>query len=301
MKRTVPYFMLASLLLMTACQNHKRDYDAEGFFESTEVIVSSEANGVILSMDIREGDEVEKGQVVGTIDSTQLYLAKMQLLKSLESVEGNSPDVKKQVSVLEEQIKKLENEKKRVENLYKDGAATPKQLDDVNAQLAVARSQYEAQYSSLHNTVTSINAQSSSIEMQVAQMDDRLSKCKVKSPLSGTVLSLYAHAGEFAAAGKPLFKVADLQNVYLRAYFSSGEVPGLKLGQQVKVYADYGGDDTYAYDGTIEWISQKSEFTPHNIQTPDERNNLVYAVKIAVKNDGKIKLGMYGGVKFIEQ
>ncbi|MDD4847811.1 MAG: HlyD family efflux transporter periplasmic adaptor subunit [Bacteroidales bacterium] len=286
---------LAAVVLFTACNNEKK-YDAEGSFESDEVTVSAEANGKILSFNLREGDEIQAFQTVGNIDSVQIYLTKLQLEKNVKSVSSNSPDVSKQIAILEEQIRKVNVEHRRVENLLKDGAATQKQLDDLDSQLAVLQSQLEAQKSSLNNSVSSINAQSSSIEVQIDQVNDKLAKCVIVSPVSGTVLAKYAQAGEFTAIGKPLFKIADLQNVYLRAYLTSGQIARIKLGQQVKVFADFGGDNTHEYQGTIEWISSKSEFTPKNIQTDDERENLVYAVKVAVKNDGFIKLGMYGGI-----
>lgn len=293
-------YMLSAALLMAAvsCRNIGSEYDAEGYFESTEVTVSSEATGRILYFDVQEGDAVGAGMQVGCVDTVQLYLSRQQLLLSSESVLSNRPDISTQVQGLKEQIKAAEREKDRVSRLLADGAATQKQMDDLDARLSLLQVQLEAQETALRNSVTSIDAQSSSIDMQIAQVEDRLAKCRIISPVSGTILTKYAEAGEFTAAGRPLFKVADLDKVYLRAYVTSAQLSGISLGQSVKVYSDYGKGHTKEYDGKVTWIASESEFTPKNIQTDDERKNLVYAIKIAVKNDGLIKLGMYGGVIF---
>ena len=284
--------------MISSCAETGSRYDAEGSFEAEEVTVSAEATGKILEFDLREGQRVLSGERLGCIDSVQLYLSKLQLEKSAKSVLSNKPDIAKQVAAQNAQMKKLLKEKARVENLLRDGAATRKQLEDIDAQIAVLKAQISAQKSALGNSASSIDAQSSSLEVQIAQIDDRIAKCRITSPVDGTVLSKYAQAGEFAAAGKPLFKVADLDRVFLRAYLTSAQLCALSLGQTVRVYADFGGDNVREYEGKVEWISPKSEFTPKNIQTADERENLVYAVKVAVRNDGYIKLGMYGGIKF---
>ena len=183
-------------------------------------------------------------------------------------------------------------------NMLHDGAATTKQLDDIESQIEILNNQLEAQKSSLTNSTLSLDAQSLSIATQIDAIEDKLEKSKIKSPISGTILSKYAQTGEFTTVGKPLFKVADMDNVYLRAYVTSAQLNKIKLGDNVTVFADYGGDNIREYQGTIEWIASKNEFTPKNIQTDDERENLVYAIKVAVKNDGYIKLGMYGGIRF---
>lgn len=289
---------VASIFILSNCINKNKEYDAEGSFESVEITVSAEATGKILDLDITEGQKIDSGQKVGSIDSTQLYLTKLQLEKSVESVKSKSPDIKKQILVLEEEINKQKAERERVKKLLKDGAATTKQLDDITAQITILERQLEAQKSTLRKSQLSIDAQSSSMDMQIAQVEDKLAKCMIISPVSGTVLVKYTNVGEFANIGKPLFKVADLDNIFLRVYINSGQLSNIKLGQEVKVFADFGGDKIHEYQGVIKWISSKSEFTPKNIQTKKERENLVYAIKIAVKNDGYIKLGMYGGVKF---
>ena len=296
MKRIV--FALATVALFASCNSNKSKYDAEGFFESTEITISAQATGNIMALDIREGDILEEDVEVGYIDTTQLHLNKLQLAKNVESINSNRPDIKKQIASLESQIKKLTKERTRIENMLRDGAATTKQLDDIESQIEIVNNQLEAQKSSLTKSTLSLDAQTLSIETQIDIIDDKLEKSKIKSPIAGTILTKYAQAGEFTAVGKPLFKIADLENVYLRAYVTSAQLSNIKLGDKVMVYADFGGDNIREYSGTIEWIAAKSEFTPKNIQTDNERENLVYAIKVALANDGYIKLGMYGGIKF---
>jgi HlyD family secretion protein len=294
------WISLCVIGLFSACGNKQHNFDATGSFEATEVIVSSEAAGRILSFDITEGKEVAAGEKVGVIDSLQLYLSKLQLMKSISSVESNKPNVSTQVAAIREQLLKQQTERARVENLLKSEAATQKQLDDINSAIVVLERQLTAQLSTLNNSVSSINAQSSALEIQIAQIEDRLSKCIIQAPIAGTVLAKYTEAGELATIGKPLFKVADMKHVFLRSYFISGQLADIKLGQTVRVFADFGGDNRREYRGTITWISDKSEFTPKSIHTKKHRENLVYAVKIAVENDGYIKIGMYGEVSLIE-
>ncbi len=294
MKRIWCYGLLS--LLAVGCGN-RDDFDATGTFEATEVTVSAEANGRILCFDVEEGDSVEAAVPVGAIDTVQLYLQKLQLERQVASARSSRPDVRKQATALREQIAQQQTERRRVENLLKDGAATTKQLDDIDAQLKILQGQLDALLSTLHNNLASIDENSSAIELQIAQIEDKLSKCRIVSPVGGTVLAKYAEAGELAAVGRPLMKVADLGQVYLRAYFTSEQLSSLRLGQQVTVTADFGGDERIDYPGRITWIASESEFTPKSIQTRNSRANLVYAVKIAVKNDGRLKLGLYGEVK----
>lgn len=294
MKRIWCYGLLS--LLAVGCGN-RDDFDATGTFEATEVTVSAEANGRILCFDVEEGDSVEAAVPVGAIDTVQLYLQKLQLERQVASARSSRPDVRKQATALREQIAQQQTERRRVENLLKDGAAPTKQLDDIDAQLKILQGQLDALLSTLHNNLASIDENSSAIELQIAQIEDRMSKCRIVSPVGGTVLAKYAEAGELAAVGRPLMKVADLGQVYLRAYFTSEQLSSLRLGQQVTVTADFGGDERIDYPGRITWIASESEFTPKSIQTRNSRANLVYAVKIAVKNDGRLKLGLYGEVK----
>lgn len=286
-----------SLLALTACGNSLDNYDASGTFEATEVIISSEANGKIMQFDVKEGQLLKAGQEVGCIDTLQLYLKKMQLLATGKAIAHKSTDINKQIAATQEQIKKAEYERKRTENLLKENAATQKQIDDIDSQIAVLKKQLEAQISTLQRGNASITEESSAYEIQVAQWNDQLRKCHITSPISGTVLAKYAGKGELASPGNPLFKIADMQHVFLRAYITANQLSQLKIGEKVKVYSDLGNDDRREYDGTITWIADKAEFTPKTIQTRDERANLVYATKIAVKNDGYLKIGMYGEMK----
>ena len=290
---------LCSLLaLFSACGNGAPKYDATGTFETTEVLVSAEASGRLLYFDIEEGMLLKAGEEVGVVDTVQLYLKKLQLEASLKSVEEQRPDILKQVAATKEKISAAQRERNRVANLLKVGAANQKQLDDAEDQLEVLRKQLVAQNSTLSNSHQSLTWQSSSVGIQVAQVEDQLRKCHITSPITGTVLAKYAEAGELTAMGTPLFKVADTEQMYLRAYITSEQLSQVKLGQKVTVFSDYGTDEHKQYPGVVTWISDTSEFTPKTILTKNERANLVYAVKIAVHNDGLLKIGMYGGVEF---
>ena len=290
---------LCSLLaLFSACGNGAPKYDATGTFETTEVLVSAEASGRLLYFDIEEGMLLKAGEEVGVVDTVQLYLKKLQLEASIKSVEEQRPDILKQVAATKEQISAAQRERNRVANLLKVGAANQKQLDDAEDQLEVLRKQLVAQNSTLSNSHQSLTWQSSSVGIQVAQVEDQLKKCHITSPITGTVLAKYAEAGELTAMGTPLFKVADTEQMYLRAYITSEQLSQVKLGQKEIFFSVYGTDEHKQYPGVVTWISDTSEFTPKTILTKNERANLVYAVKIAVHNDGLLKIGMYGGVEF---
>lgn len=292
--------LIAGFLLMcTACNRNKFNHDASGTFEATEVIVSAEASGKIEEFNVTEGDVLTKNQYLGYIDTVQLYLKKLQLQTSTKAVSVKRPDVSTQVASTREQIAKAEIEKRRVENLLKDGAATQKQLDDADSQLAVLQRSLAAQLNSLATSVNSLNEESGVYEIQVAQIEDQLAKSRIINPLEGVVLSKYAEAKEIASPGKPLYKLADTKHMFLRAYIISTQLEDIKTGQEVTVYINAADNAQKTYKGTVSWISDKAEFTPKTIQTQDERQNLVYAVKIAVENtDGLIKIGMYGDVDF---
>lgn len=283
--------------LLFSCTKEERLTDATGVFEATEIIVSAEANGKILSLNLNEGDELQENQLVGLIDSTQLYFTKLQLQANRVTVQANKPNTKTQIEAIKREIAKQETEKKRIEKLLAGDVATQKQLDDIEAAILILKARLQSQKSSLSNSVNSVDAQSKSIDVQIAKLNDQLEKCKIKSPINGTVLVKYAEPAEMAAMGKALFKIADLDNMILKAYVTSAQLMDLKIGQPVKVLAEFGESEMREYSGNITWISDKSEFTPKTIQTQDERANLVYAIKIAVKNDGYLKIGMYGGFK----
>ena len=239
---------------------------------------------------------VKAGEKVGTIDSLQLYLQHKQLSAQLSALLDSRPDKKAQVASLREQIAKQKSELKRVKNMLKDGAATQKQYDDIEAHIRILKSQLSATLSNLDKNTAAINSNAEALEAQIEALDDLISKCRIVSPVEGIILVKYAEAGELATMGRPLMKIANLDNIYLRAYFTSNQLANLKLGDEVTVTADFGGTELYDYKGRITWISSESEFTPKTIQTEDSRANLVYAVKIAVKNDGRLKIGLSGNV-----
>ena len=284
-------------IFLVSCSNSDGDVDASGTFETTEIIVSTESMGKIMQLNVEEGQQLNFNQRVGYIDTTQLYLKKLQLVASKKALQSRRPDIQKQIAALEQQIETAKTERKRVENLVKAEASTTKQLDDANAQIKVLEKQLEATKSSLENTSNSILGDNEALQIQIEQIEDQLQKCYITSPISGVVLTKYAEQGELATPGKALFKIGDVTNMILRAYVTSDQLTQIALGQKVKVYADY-GEDIKEYERVVSWISSKSEFTPKTIQTRDERANLVYAVKINIKNDGLLKIGMYGNVKF---
>ena len=287
---------IVAVVLMASCSN-ETDYDAQGTFEATEVTVSAEASGRILNFDVTEGETIEANGLVGAIDSLQLYLQREQLKAQLSALLSSRPEKEKQVASLRSQIVKQRIELQRIGNMLQDGAATQKQYDDIEAQISILEGQLSATLSTLDSNTSTINNNASALKAQITALDDRMAKCRISSAVSGTVLVKYAEAGEFITTGRPLMKVANLENIYLRAYFTSDQLAKVNLGDEVTVTADFGGDEQYDYKGRVAWISAESEFTPKSIQTKDSRANLVYAVKIAVKNDGRLKIGLAGEVK----
>jgi len=302
--------LLASLVTTISCSNHKDDYDAPGNFEADEVIVSAEQNGVLLSFSINEGDRVNEGVTVGQIDVTIPVLQQEQAqatIKALHNKTGSSAEqndlVKKQLFVLEAQLAQQIREKARVENLVKADAATRKQLDDITAQvdqlqkqIAVTQQQLKVNASNTSIQNKSILSEKAPLEKTVAQYQELVKRGQVVNPVTGIVLTKYVLKGEMATIGKPLYKIANIDTLTLRAYVTGDNLSQIKTGQQVSVRIDQGKKEYKSYSGTIYWISAKSEFTPKTIQTKDERANLVYAIKVRVKNDGFLKIGMYGEV-----
>lgn len=299
-------------LFMVSCSNQEKECDATGTFEATEVTVSAKSTGELKTFDITEGQLVESEVVVGQIDAYQLQMTaqqleaqKRQLAMSRNATDSRRLDLEKQLSSINQQISNTQRERQRFSELVRDGAVPRKQLDDINNQIKVlerqrdaTRDQIRSNNASLSEQSKGISAQIDGIDAQRKQIADQIANAEVKAPLSGTVLEKYVERGEFVATGKPLFKIADTQNMYLRAYVTSSQLKDIKVGQKVIVFADYGGGQKKEYNGTISWISSRSEFTPKTILTDDERADLVYAVKIAIKNDGYVKIGMYGEVKF---
>ncbi|MCD7720688.1 MAG: efflux RND transporter periplasmic adaptor subunit [Prevotellaceae bacterium] len=289
---------LMACLALLACSGGKKEYDATGMFEATEVTVSAEQSGRLLSLSLTEGDSLTEGQQVGLVDTVQLSLRALQLGATRMSYANQRPDIEKQIASTRQELQKAEMEQCRYETLVKENAANQKQLDDAVSSVNVLRKQLEAQLSQLGNSTESLNSQMSATDIQRLEVLDQLAKCHITAPISGVVLDKYAEEGEYAVPGTPLFKMADVGNMFLRAYVTTAQLADVRVGQQVKVLADYGGGDRREYEGRVTWIADRAEFTPKTILTDDERADLVYAVKIAVRNDGYIKIGMYGEVKF---
>jgi HlyD family secretion protein len=301
---------ITSLLLMS-CKNNENQFDASGTFEASEVIVSSELGGKILSLSVNEGDTVSANKIVGAVDAQNISLQKEQVEASISSLGDKTADAGPQVQLLQNQLAvqqsqlgNLLHEKKRIENLISQDAATGKQLDDMNAQIdvvkrqmAVTQQQINVQRSNINTQNRGILSENKPLQKRVAQLNDQLKRSNIINPINGTVLTKYAEAGELTSTGKALYKIADLSTMKLRAYITGDQLSKVKLGQQVKVMIDDGKDKYKELPGTVTWISDKAEFTPKTIQTKEERANLVYAVKINVKNDGYVKIGMYGEVK----
>ncbi len=283
--------------ILSACNDKDKQHDATGIFEATEINIAARNTGELVQFDIEEGQNVEAGIQLGYIDTTQLHLKKLQLLANLKAVGSRHYNVSRQIATLRQQIATQKNEQKRFENLMKSNAANQKQLDDIGAQIALLEKQLAAQTETLENSNKAVSGESLALEAQIAQLDDQIQKSIISSPIRGTILSKYAQQGEMTSQGKTLLKVGDLTNMHLRAYITADQLTSLKLGQSVAVFADMGKDANKEYPGVISWISDKAEFTPKTIQTRNERSNLVYAVKVAVTNDGVIKKGMYGEIK----
>ena len=294
--KTQIYILSIVLLLIYSCSSHKTKIEATGVFEATEIIVSAEASGKILSLIIHEGDEVKQGQVLGQIDSSQLYLNKLTIEANRMALLASRPDVQSQLDAIESEIANAEFEKKRIEKLLAGDAATQKQLDDINSRIQVLKDNLRARKKALNISTSSIDSQSEALNAQIDVINDQLKRSTITSPIDGTILVKYAEQGELTAIGRPLFQVANLDRMILRAYVTGNQLPQLNVGQKIKVLAEIGEKGSQEYEGEITWISEKSEFTPKTIQTQDERANLVYAVKIAVPNDGNLKIGMYAGI-----
>lgn len=290
--------LLAGLIILGACTNGDNEFDSTGNFEAEEVIVSSEASGKILQFNVEEGQMLKKGEIVGFIDTLQLHLKKKQLKSSVNAVLARQPNASTQLATIQEQLTTAKKERDRFERLLKDDAATQKQVDDLNAQIALLQKQYDALQSSLNTTNQSLQSEAVPIKIQMEQVEDLIQKSVITNPIAGTVLVKYAERDEVTGPGKGLYKIANLSTIILRAYISGNQLAALKLGQKVEVMVDDLNEASKKYEGEIVWISDKAEFTPKTIQTKEERANLVYAVKIKVKNDGFLKIGMYGELKF---
>ena len=291
------YVLAGVALMMVACGGNEKAYDATGTFEATETTVYAEQSGALLSFSVNEGDMIEAGKEVGLIDTTQTWLKIQQLDATKEVYQSQKPDMERQIAATRQQLSKAQQDEQRYRELVADGAAPSKMLDDASSQVKVLQKQLDAQISSLSTSTRSLDKQTVAANVQIEQLRDMLRKCHIVTPTKGTVLEKYVERGEFVAIGKPLFKIADTEQMFMRAYVTSAQLQNIKIGQKVKVFADYGDGQKKAYDGTVSWISSRSEFTPKTILTDDERADLVYAVKVAVKSDGYVKIGMYGELK----
>ncbi len=292
MKKTL--IILSATIMLASCASEENAFDATGTFEAKEIIVSTGVGGKIIQLKAEEGDSLTANAIVGTIDTTQLYLRKLQLQAQIKAVLSKQPDINSQIAALQEQIKTANTEKMRIDNLVAAGVGTQKQADDIRSQIAVLQKQLDAQQTALQITSQSIYQEVAPLTMQIAQVDDQLVQSAILNPVKGTVLTLYAEQGEFTTPGKAIYKIADLSTMTLRAYITGSQLAQIKLGQQVTVKIDNGEKKYSELPGTIYWISEKAEFTPKTIQTKEERANLVYAIKVKVPNNGQIKIGMYG-------
>ncbi len=293
--QTIAMLFLTGLI---SCDRNKKSFDASGSFEAVETIISAEAQGIIKEFKLSEGQELDEGQVIGYIDSTQLHLQKQQLTQQIDALLSRKPNVSVQLAALENQLKTAKSEKVRMEKLVASDAGTTKQLDDINAQIETLQRQINAQRSTLSSTVNGMNLDANSLSYQLDQINEKISKCEITNPVKGTVLAKYAEPFEMTQPGKALYKIADLSEITLRAYISGDQLPNVKLNQTVNVLTDAGDGEMNSISGIIYWISEKAEFTPKTIQTKSERANLVYAIKVKVVNNGEFKIGMYGELTF---
>ena len=290
--------MAGVALVLNACGRKERQYDATGVFEATETTVYAEQTGALLTFNVEEGDTVGLNREVGLIDTTQLWL-KMKQAEAMKSVyQSQKPEQEKQIAVTRQQLAKAKQDQQRYKELVADGAAPGKMLDDANSQVEVLQRQLDAQLSSLRVNTNALDKQMDATDVQAEQLRDQIRKCHILVPAKGTVIEKYVERGEFVSAGKPLFKMADTENMFIRAYVTSAQLENIKTGQKATVFADYGNGGKKEYEGRVTWISSRSEFTPKTILTDDERADLVYAVKVAIKGDGYVKMGMYGEVLF---
>jgi HlyD family secretion protein len=295
---TCAYIGLLAIGLLASCQAEEPRFDASGNFETTETVVAAKAQGQLLRLAVAEGDELPAGREVGVIDTTQLYLRKRQLQASARAVRQQTPNVGAQLVALQQQLANLQRERQRVVNLVKADAVPSKQLDDIDYQIATARQQLAAQRSALGTQASGTAAQSAPLQEQVRQVSDQLRQSRVVNPVAGTVLTVYVEPSEVVNYGQPLYKIGDTNTLILRAYVAGDQLTRVKLRQAVKVLVDAPGGKRREYPGRVQWISAKSEFTPKVIQTKEDRVNLVYALKIAVPNDGSLKIGMPADVLF---
>jgi HlyD family secretion protein len=284
-------------LLVSSCNNDKDNPDAYGTFEATEVTVSSQANGKILFLNVEEGQVIDSNTLVGIVDTLDMSIRKSQTREQQLATSARRDDLAAQIAVQEQNKTNILVEKARIERLLKDGAATTKQLDDINASLNLA----DKQIASIKSQYASLDAQVSTFNKQIDQINNSIADAHIINPIKGTVLTKYAEPDEVTTFGKPLYKIADLTSLDLRVYVSGAQLPYIKIGQKVEVRYDKNETTNSSVEGLVTWISETAEFTPKTIQTKEERVNLVYAVKVRVKNDGTLKIGMPGEILFMPE
>lgn len=320
------HIFILSIFALFSCNNSADSYDASGTFEADEILVTAKANGTILNLNLEEGQHLKRNEKVGEIDPKNVELQKEQVIATIDAMDQKTNSALPQiqvlqsqistqsanVSILQEQLQNAVRERNRTANLVAKDAATKKQLDDANGQIKVIQKQIAAAQSQLSVLQQQISTTKENVSLQnrailserkptqkkIEQIDEQLKNNSIESPISGMVLTQYLNQGEFATVGKPIFKIANLEVMTLKIFITGDQLPQIKIGQQVKVLLEAGEGKTKELPGTIYWISSKAEFTPKTIQTKNERANLVYAAKIHVKNDGYLKIGMYGDVKF---
>ena len=294
--KTILFIILGLSIAVTGCSSNNK-FDASGSFEAVETIISANANGTINRFEVEEGENLKEGQNVGYVDTLQLHLKKEQLKAQIKSILSQKPDISTQLASLQVQLQSAERDQKRTSELARTGSVTQKQLDDANSKVADIKRKIEAQKSSLNISTKFIEAQTAPLRFQIDEINKQIRDCLIINPINGTVLIKYVEQDEMTTEGKALYKIADLSSIILRAYVTGNQLSRIKLNDSVDVYVDAGGSNYKKYIGKIEWISEEAEFTPKDILTKEERENLVYAIKIRVKNDGYLKIGMYGQVK----
>jgi len=288
--------LLLTLVFLSACNKNTAEVDAYGNFEADETLVSAEIAGKILSFNISEGETLKQNQTIGLVDTIMYALQLNELEAYYPKINSNLANIDAQKGIVLQQKENLETDLKRIENMKSTGAATQKQYDDIIGNLKVIDKKVEA-YQAQKNAIKE------ELQITIAKeqlIKEQLNKCRIKNPTKGTVIEKYAEQGEITAPGKPLYKIADLDKIILRAYVSGSQIHAIKLNQACNILIDKGEKDYLEFNGKVEWIANKAEFTPKIIQTKEERVNMVYAIKIAVKNDGSIKMGMPGEVIFNE-
>jgi len=292
--RKIDLLIMLPLLALISCKSNEKTSDAYGNFEATEITIPAQATGEILKFDLEEGDLLKAGQIIGWIDTTDLSLKKSQMFAQKEAITSKIESLEAQVAVYQQQKTNVLRDKERIEKMFQDGAATQKQVDDIAGQIDVI----DKQIKSVKSQENSVYSEAATVQKQIAQVEESIRKSTIINPVEGVVLTKYVDEHEMAALGKSLYKLADLREMKLKVYVSGSQIAQVKIGQEVEVLVDEDSQTNRKMSGIVSWISESAEFTPKIIQTKEERVNMVYAVKVLVKNDGSLKIGMPGEVNF---